>query len=433
MPARACSIVLGLLIAGAAVAGPNDWPQWRGPARDGKSPEKGLLKSWPKSGPAKSWTATNLGGGFGAPSIAEGKIYGMGTREGKDGVWALNESTGKELWFTPLDDVRNVNQNNGPASTPTFANGKVYAVTNKNGVVAKLDAKSGKVEWTKSYVKDWGAGVPSWGFCDSVLVDGDSVICAPSSGKAAIAALKIDSGDVKWATAAGNPGGGAGYCSPVKTTIGGVPMYIVVLGNAGGAIGVHAETGKLLWQHKNNAYGGVAQIPTPIVAEDRVFISTAYGGGSALLQLSASGKDSVEMKELWSAKGDPMNHHGNMILIDGYVYFGHGQNKGVPVCYDFKTGEKAWHADREPQGAGGSAAYSYADGMLYIRYQNGLMTLVKPSPKEDDHKIVSQFNLPPPNDKRFSQSWAHPVIANGKLYIRDQNLMYCYNIKASTN
>lgn len=437
MSVRAFTIVAGLLFASAALAGPNDWPQWRGQNRDGKSPETGLLKSWPKTGPAKCWTATDLGTGFGAPSVADGKIFGTASRNGEDGVWALDEATGKELWFTSIDKSRNANQNNGPSSTPTYSNGKVYAVSNNNGVIARLDAKSGKIEWQKSYVDDFGSNVPLWGFCDSVLIDGDVAVCNPTGSKGAIVALKIDSGEVKWATELGkfdNKRGGGGYSSPMKLVVGGIPMYIAVLDQTNGAVGVHAETGKVLWKHNKNAYGGGAQIPTPIVAEDRVFVSSGYGGGSALLQLIPEGKDKVAVKELWSAKEDPKNHHGNMILIDGNVYFGHGQNKGIPVCFDFKTGKARWHGDSEPPGAAGSAAYSYADGMLYIRYQNGLMTLVKPSPKSvDDNQVVSQFKLPQPNDKRYSASWAHPVIANGKLYIRDQNVLYCYNIKGTTN
>jgi outer membrane protein assembly factor BamB len=438
MSVRVITLVACALFASAALAadkpGPNDWPQWRGQNRDGKSPEKGLLKAWPKDGPAKGWTAKDLGPGFGAPSIAVGKVFGMGARDGKDGIWALNEADGKELWFTPIDDSRGAKPNYGPGSTPTYADGKVYAVSNKNGVLAKLDAATGKLEWSKSYVNDFKAGQPTWGFCDSVLVDGDLVICAPSSNKVAVAALKVSNGDVKWSVSAGPIGGGAGYCSPVKHTVGGIPMYIVTLGSDSGAVGVHAETGKLLWQYQNKkVFGSVAQIPTPIVSEDRVFISTAYNGGTAALQLIPEGKDKVTVKEIWAAKEDPKNHHGNMILIDGKVYFGHGQNNGIPVCYDLKTGEKVWHADKTPQGAGGSAAYSYADGMLYVRYENRLMTLVKPSEKEDDNKIVSQFMLPEPNVKDSRQSWAHPVIANGKLYIRDHNMLYTYKLLATTN
>jgi outer membrane protein assembly factor BamB len=439
MPLR--SLVAGVLLLAAGVAlaadkpGPNDWPQWRGLHRDGKSPETGLLKSWPTDGPAKAWTGKNLGSGFGTPCVAAGKVFGMGARDGKDGVWALNEADGKELWFTPIDTVRNANQNNGTGGTPSYVDGKIYAISNNNGVVAKLDANTGKIEWQKSYTKDFGADVPLWGFNDSPLVDGDAVICAPSGSKGAIAALKTSNGEVKWATKLGKidtQRGGAGYCSPMKATVGGIDMYIVILDQSHGTVGVDAKTGEKLWEHTKNAYGGVAQIPTAIVQGDHVFVSTAYGGGSALLQLIPKGKG-IEVKEIWSVKGDPMNHHGNMILLGDKVFFGHGQNKGIPVCYDFKTGEKVWHADREPQGAGGSAAYSYADGLLYVRYENGLMTLVKPSEKEEENKVVSQFKLPEPNDKRWRQSWPHPVIANGKLLIRDQNMLYVYNIKATTN
>lgn len=441
MSIRALTLCLVTLFAGSALAadkpGPNDWPQWRGQNRDGKSPETGLLKSWPKDGPSQFWTAKSLGTGFGSPSIAAGRIYGMGSRDGKDGVWALNEADGKELWYTPIDAVRNPNQNNGPGSTPTYADGKIYAVSNTNGVVCKLDAATGKLEWQKSYVKDFGAGVPSWGFNDSALVDGKLVICAPSGSKGAVAALKVESGEVAWATPVGQIGGGAGYCSPVKMVVGDIPTYVVVLGQQAGIVGVHAVTGKLLWQYTKAALGGVAQIPTPIVDGDRVWFSTSYSdktAGSALLQLIPEGNTKIAVKELKTYnKAELNNHHGGMVLIDGYVYLGHNQNNGIPACVDVKTGEIVWKADKTPPGAGGSAAYSAADGMLYIRYQNRLMTLVKPSSKEAENKIASSFLLPEANDKRFSQSWAHPAIANGKLYIRDQNVMYCYNVKASTN
>ncbi len=441
---RALTLCICTLIAGTALAadkpGPNDWPQWRGQNRDGKSPETGLLKSWPKDGPTQLWTAKDLGTGFGTPSVAAGKIFGMGSRGGKDGVWALNEADGKELWFAPIDDVRSANQNNGPCSTPTYADGKVYAVSSNNGVVAKLDATTGKIEWQKSYVKDFGSSTPIWGFNDSVLVDGDLAICATSGSKGALTALKIASGDVAWSTQLGKidtQRGGGGYCSPIKATVAGVPMYVVVLDQSHGIIGVNVKTGEEMWSYKKSSFGGTAQIPTPIVDGDKVWFSTAYDdktAGAALLQLVPEGKDKFAVKELKTYKKSELtNHHGNMVLVDGHVYFGHGQNNGFPACVDIKTGEITWKADKYPPGAGASAAYSFADGMLYIRYQNRMMTLVKPSPKEADNKVVSSFVLPEANEKRYNQSWPHPVIANGKLYIRDQNLMYCYNVKASTN
>lgn len=420
-------------VAKVGEVGKFDWPRWRGPNNDAISTETGLLQQWPEGGPKVVWTAKGLGTGFGTPSVAGGYVFGMGTRDGKDGVWAIKEADGSHAWFTPVDAPHNVNQNNGPGSTPTYAAGKLYAVSN-NGTVARLDAATGKLEWSKSYRKDFGAGDPAWGYNDSVLVDGDKVICAPSAGKAAVAALKADTGEVIWAADAGAVGGGSGYSSPIKVTVNGVPIYLLVSGQSAGLVGVHAETGKVLFQHKKNAYGGVAQIPVPVVKGDRVFVSTAYGGGSALLQIVADSQDAVSVKEIKSWKGGrenaPMNHHGGMVLVGDYVYFGHGQNNGLPSCVDINTGEVKFQADKNLPEGRGSAAYLFADGKLYIRYENGRLFLVQPSPKEDEFKVVSSFQLPPANVSRNSQSWPHPVVANGKLLIRDQNVLYAYDVKA---
>ncbi|MDB5308696.1 MAG: bamB 3 [Gemmataceae bacterium] len=434
---RAFTVSIGLLVAGPVLAadkpGPGDWPRWRGPANDAISKESGLLQSWPKDGPPKVWTGKNLGTGFGTPSVANGKVFGVGTRGGKDGVWAIKESDGSEVWFTPFaDPAKTAPQANGPASTPTYYDGKVYAVSG-NGTLACFDAATGKLVWDKSYQTDFGGKVPTWGYSDSVLVDGDKLICIPGGSKAAVAALKPTTGEVVWKTEAVQAGGGGGYSSPVKTTVGGIPMYVALLGQSGGLIGVHADTGRLLWRYTKAALGGVAQIPTPIVQGDKIWLSTAYKGGSALLQLVPEDSDKVMVKELKTYNTDLMNHHGGMVLLDGYVYFGHGQNNGIPACVNFKTGDLVWKADKVPPGGSGSAAYLFADGLLYIRYQNGLLALAKPSPKEEDFRIVSSFKLPPPNTQTNKESWPHPVIANGKLFIRDQNQLYCYNIKASMN
>ena len=424
---------LALMFGFAATAVADDWPRWRGPNYDAICKETGLLKEWPKDGPPLVWTAEKLGTGYGTPSVAEGTIFGIGSRDGQDGVWALKEADGKELWFTPFTATAKVAQNtNGPSSTPTFSKGKVYAVS-LGGTLACLDAKTGKLAWEKNFAKDFGTkGVPTWGFNQSVLVDGDKLICAPSSDTAAVAALNADTGAVIWKTEAGSMGGGFGYSSPIKAAVGGVPMYVVLLGKEAGLVGIHADTGKLLWQYKKAALGGVAQIPTPIIKDDTIWLSSAYSGGSALLQLVPDEKGQFTVKGLKTYKTELMNHHGGMVLIDGYVYFGNGQNAGKPVCVDFKTGELVWGPGKYPDKGSGSASYLYADGLLYIRYTSGLMTLVKPSPKEES-KLISAFQLPKPNTARNTESWPHPVIANGKLYLRDQNNLYCYNVKAATN
>ncbi|MBN9522074.1 PQQ-like beta-propeller repeat protein [bacterium] len=414
-----------------AAPGPNDWPQWRGPNRDGKSKETGLLKSWPKEGPPKLWTVGGLGTGFGTPSVAAGMIFVMGTRDGKDGVFGLTEADGKEVWFTPLDPTKNPNQNNGPGGTPTYHAGKVYAVSNV-GTVAALDAKTGKVAWTRSYQKDFGAGVPSWGFNDSPLVDGDKLICAPSGSKGALAALNLKTGDTMWATPVNPIGGGAGYCSPVKMTVGATPTYVCLLGDKSGIVGVHAASGKLLWQYKEQgAIGSVAQIPTPVVYENKVWVSCSYTrpGGAALLELKPTGADKIDVKVLKTyEKPELNNHHGGMILVGKHVYFGHDQNKGFPACVDITTGEIAYKDEKMPPGSGGSVAITFADGRLYYRFQNHLMALVEPDPT--GFKMVSSFRLPEPSNK---ESWPHPVVANGRLLIRDQEKLHCFNVKATTN
>ena len=434
MSLRALTLCFVILIAGSALAaekpGPNDWPQWRGPNGDGKSLETGLLQSWPKDGPAKLWSAKDLGLGFGTPSVAVGKIFGMGTREGKDGVWALKEADGSELWFTPLDAPRNTNQNNGPSSTPTYYDGKLYVV-GSTGTIARLDAGTGTIDWRKSF-KEFGAGVPSWGFTQSVLIDGDKVICAPCGNKGAVVALKPASGEVIWATET-NPGGAAGYSTPMKATVGGIPMYVVLLGKGTGVVGVHAETGKLLWNYAKVA-NGVANIPTVIVKDNLIWCSSGYrDGGSALIKLTVTG-DKVSAEEVVYYSADELqNHHGNMILVGDYVYLGKAHVQGHPACVEMKTGEIKWKEKGGAAGGSGSAAVSFADNRLYFRYENGMMVLIEPDP--NGLKVMSSFKLPPPNIPKgdAAKSWAHPAIANGKLYIRDQNVLYCYNVKASTN
>jgi outer membrane protein assembly factor BamB len=429
MTIRLPLLAAGLLLACTATAA--DWPEFRGPNRDGLSTETGLLQQWPQDGPPKVWTARNLGLGFGTPSVADGRIYGLGTRGGKDGIWALKEADGSELWFTPFDNPRPTNQNNGPSGTPTVSGGKVYALSSL-GKLACLDATSGKKVWDVDYVGRYGGRVEKWGYTESPLVDGDKVIGAPGSASATVAAWDKETGKEIWKTAIrGGAGGGGGYSSPIKATVGDLSMYVVLLGKGGGIVGLHVNTGKLLWQYTGGALGGTAQIPTPIIKGDLVWFSTGYGGGSALLQLIPDGEDRVTVKELKKYRGELQNHHGGMVLVGDHVYFGHGQNAGQPVCVELKTGEIQWGPARYPAGGQGSAAVLYADNRLYFRYQNRMLVLIEPSPEE--LKVVSSFQLPDADQRSAPQSWPHPVIANGKLYIRDQNLLYCYNVTAEKN
>jgi outer membrane protein assembly factor BamB len=405
-----------------AQSGKYDWPGWRNADRSGVSKETGLLKQWPEGGPKVVWEIKGIGGGYSTPSVAQGKVFGMGYVGGKEVVWAIGEEDGKPVWQQELGPQGNAGYNEGPRSTPTIDGEKLYVV-GIGGDLVCMKTDTGSILWRKNYQNDFkGRMMSGWGFCESVLVDGDKVIATPGGDDAAIVALNKDTGATIWKSKIPN-GGGAGYASPIKATLGSVSMYITLLGKSGGVVAVEANKGTPLWQY-NKIANGTANIPTVIYRDGIVFASTGYGdGGTAVLQLVKGGKG-VTYKELkYYKSGELQNHHGGMVLIGDYVYLGRAHNNGFPTCVEFKTGKIAWKEDRGP--GSGSAALSAADGMLYFRYENGLVSLVEANPKE--YVEVSKFKLAKPSGK---PSWPHPVIANGKLIIRDQDLITAYDIKA---
>lgn len=398
----------------------SDWPQWRGPDRTGVSKETGLLKSWPKDGPPKVWTVEGCGGGHSSIAVVDGLIYGSGSSRGKSVAWARKVADGSEVWKQVYAD-----EGSEPNSTPVVSGGKVYVLTT-GGELACLDAKTGKPAWKTNFKKDFaGKMMSGWGYSETPLVDGEKLICTPGGDKAALVALNKDTGKEIWRSAIAKAGG-AGYASPVKAILGGIPMYITLLGKTGGVVAVHADTGKLLWQYTRIS-NETANIPTVIVRDGLVWCSTGYGdGGSALLRMKSEGKDRVTITEIKRYGSDELqNHHGGMILVGDYVYFGNAHTSGHPACVEFKTGEIVWKERKGAAGGGGSAAVVYADGMLYYRYQNARMVLLEATP--EGLKVAGSFSEPEPSRR---ETWSHPVIANGKLYLRDQDKLFCYDVKA---
>lgn len=413
-----------LLSASALLAA--DWPRWRGPNNDGVSTETGLLKAWPKDGPPKLWTVKGCGDGFSSVVVTGGVIYGTGLKDDKEVLWALKEADGSEIWSTPFaPNGQPGGPSRGPNSTPTVANGKVYALSSA-GELACVDAKSGKVDWHVNYKKDFGGRMMSgWGYSESVLVDGDKLICTPGGDKAAVVALEPATGKVLWKSEIPN-GGGAGYASPVKAVVNGVPMYVTLLGKSGGVVAVHADTGKLLWKY-NKVANGTANIPTVIVKGDLLWCSTGYGdGGSALLKIAADGSSASVAELKYYSSGELQNHHGGMVLVGEHVYFGNAHNAGHPACVEFKTGEVVWKERKGAAGGGGSGSVVYADGMLYYRYENAQVVLAEATPA--GLKVAGSFKIPEASGK---PSWQHPVVANGRLYLRDQDKLHCFNVKAA--
>jgi outer membrane protein assembly factor BamB len=417
-----CSLAAALLLAVPLTAKdpsgkPFDWPQWRGPNRDGVSKETGLLREWPKDGPKLLWATRNIGRGFSSVAVAGGRIFTISDR-GKDcAVLAFDEGTGKELWATRIAPA----QGDGPRCTPTVDGDHVYALS-RQGELACLDFATGAVRWRKSYKADLGGHMMSgWDYSESPLVDGEKLICTPGGDRAALVALNKDTGEVIW-QAPVKDAGGSGYASVVATEAGGVRQYVTLLGHSGGIVGVDARDGRLLWRY-NKMANGTANISTPVVRGDLVFTSTGYGAGSALLQLVPNQAGGIDVKERYFLKGRALqNHHGGVILVGDYLYGGHGHNDGQPFCLNLKTGEFAWPPRRGP--GEGSAAVVYADGHLYFRYENGVMALIEATPQ--GYRLKSAFELP---RSTGTPSWPHPVVANGRLYLRGNNVLLCYDVK----
>ncbi len=396
----------------------SSWPQWRGPNRDGVSRETGLLRAWPEGGPPIVWKATELGGGFSSVAVADGRVITMGKFGDETRLVAVSVEDGTKLW-----EAR-VGGGGDPNCTPTIDGDLVFAVSFDGDLVC-AESATGREVWRKNFGRDFGGKMmSSWGYSESPLVDGNSLIVTPGSQHAMMAALDKRTGDVIWQSAmppGAGPAGqdGAGYSSIVISNGAGVKQYVTLVGR--GVIGVDARNGKLLWGY-NRVANGTANVPTPIVTGDFVLCSSGYGdGGTALLRLAGS-RGQVNAQEVWYKKSnDLQNHHGGMVLIGDYVYMGHGHNNGFPVCFELKSGRDAWRPGRGPGRE--SAAVVCADGHLYFRYQDGLMALIEATPKKYNLKGEFQIGI------KNGDSWPHPVVADGRLYLRDQQEMLSYDVR----
>ncbi len=388
-----------------------DWPQWRGPQRDDVSRESGLLKEWPEGGPKRVWLFENAGAGYAGFSVANGQLFTMGVRDGKEILLALDANTGKELWATPIGEVLDNRWGDGPRGTPTLDGDRVYALGGQ-GTLICAQAKDGKALWSRT-MQDLGGKTPGWGYTESVLVDDNRVVCTPGGKKGTVAALDKMTGKTLWQSSDWTED--AQYSSIVPATINGAPQYVQLVMNS--FAGIDPANGKVLW--KVPFPGRTAVIPTPIVRGNNVFVNAGYGVGCKMVEIQPNNqpKDVYENKLM-------KNHHGGVVLVGDHLY---GYSDGVGwLCMEFKTGEQAW-AER---GALGKGAVSVADGMLYCLDEGkGTVVLAEASPKGWNEK--GRFTLEPQSHTRSPQGriWTHPVIANGKLYLRDQEYIYCFDVK----
>lgn len=400
-----------------------EWPQWRGPNRDGMSTDNGLLKDWTAHPPRLLWTADGMGGGYASVTVAGGRVYTTGNQKDGQAVICLDSSNGKTIWKKNITNIVPKHGYDGSRCSPSIDGDRLYAISS-DGKIACFKTADGSEIWSKDFKAEWkGKMMSGWGFSESPLVDGDWVLCTPGSADAMIVALDKFTGNEIWRSKVPSGGGkdGAAYSSVVVSNGGGVKQYVQLIGR--GVIGVRASDGKFLWEYEQVA-NKTANIPTPIVSGDYVFASTGYGAGACLLKLVKDG-DGVKCEEQYFLPGDKaQNHHGQMVLKDGYVYFGHKHGQGFPICVELKSGKIAWVVTQRGPGSG-SAAICYADGNLIFRYQSGEVALVEATPAS--YKLKGSFK---PDFVGKDPCWAQPVITGGCMYLRDQDKLMCYDDRA---
>ena len=422
--------VLGLGVLGfAGLLNAADWPNFRGPTREATSPETGLLKSWPKSGPKLAWTTEDLGSGFGAPAIVGGKSYVPGT-VGKDETLFGLGSDGKVLWKAPIGPVYDFDSNawsGGPNGTPAVADGKVVCLGSQ-GILICVDAASGKELWRHDLPKALGAEVNpvgggpdkfGWGFSWSPIIEDGKVIITPGGAGGLVAALDLTSGKPVWQSK--EIAAQATYSTPTIATIGGKKQIVALTQN--GPVGVSFADGKLLWAHKKEAPYPDVVCTSPIVSEDMVYVSVGFGAGAEAIKIKTEGENQ-KAESLWSEK-EIANDNGGVVLHKGHIY-GYHLKRGWQ-CQELATGKKVWESKR---GALGAGSLLVADGLIFAlgedKAEVGLIEA-----KTDKYTEKGKFKLPKESKIRKARGkvWTHPVLADGKLYLRDHDLLFCYEVK----
>jgi len=408
---RLVGTALLLFLTSVALAA-GDWPQFRGPNRDGASTETGLLQELPPGGPPLVWKATGLGVGYSTVSVVGKRVYTIGENKGFSSVVALNAADGKPVWSARLGKpgAPGMPAFEGPRSTPTVAGGLVAAV-GQWGELVCLDAATGKELWRKDYVQDLGGKLPHWGYAESPLMDGDKVVITPGGAEGSVVALNQKTGAVLWRSKGFTDS--PHYSSLVVAVIGGVRQYVQL--TAESVAGIAAADGKLLWRAPRK--GKVAVIPTPIYSDGMVYVTSAYGIGCDLFRIAEAGSR-FTAEEVYANKVLG-NKHGGVIKVGDYVY-GHADDKGW-TCQDFKTGAAKWQDNKL-----GKGSLIHADHRFYLRAEDkGTVVLIEASPA--GFKEHGRFEQPNRSDKK---AWPYPVIAGGRLYLRDMDTLLCYDVKA---
>ena len=384
-----------------------DWPQWRGATRSGISAETGLLPEWPANGPSRVWSASNLGTGFGSIAVRGDRVFVQGMRNSQSVVSALNRADGKPVWVRPIGRSSENYMGSGPRGTPTIDGDRAYVLT-ESGDLACLRVQDGTIVWQRNILQDFGGRNIGWLISESPLIDGNRVIVTPGGRGAGMVALDKTTGTTVWTSKELNDP--AGYASPIVADVQGVRTIMTLTSEAG--VGVRASDGKLMWRYTQVA-NDTANITTPVFFDNKVFYSSAYDTGGALLALRAEGQE-VRAQEIYFTR-DMQNHHGGLVLVNGFLY---GFNNSILTCLEFATGKVMWR-----HRSVGKGSLAYADGHLYLLSENNVAGLADATPagyRETGRFTIADQGLP---------SWAHPVVSGGWLYLRNQGILTAYNIR----
>lgn len=408
-------IAVGALASVLSIAA-NEWPQWRGPARNGISSETGLLKEWPKEGPKLVWKLSDVGSGYSTPAVIAERLFLLGNQGlENEFVEALAVKDGHRIWSTTLGKVGNPKQNPnfpGARSTPTV-DGDVLFALGSDGDLACVELAQGKIRWKKNLRTDFNGKPGEWAYSESPLVDGDTLVCTPGGTDATIVALNKKTGAVIWKCAV-TEGDEAAYASAMIMEAGGAKQYVQLLQK--GLVGVDSKTGRFLWRYNKpiSKYG--ANIPSPLVSDGFIYVGSAgTGGGLVKLKPNAEGVDQVYFESKLPTA------IGGTVKVGNDLY---GTTAQALLCIDFATGQVKWQ-----ERALGASSMCFADGRLYLHGENGEVALVEPSAQS----YLEKGRFSPPNQPAGSQpmekAWAYPVVANGKLYIRQHGMLWCYNVR----
>lgn len=421
------SLVSLLLVSASFVRG--DWPVFHGPQGDNRSTETGLLKTWPEGGPKLLWTATEIGisgkpTGYGGVAVAEGRIFLTGNvdraeKEATAVLYCLDEKSGKTLWKSEIGNGW-MGHYEGDRSTPTVDGERVYAFAAK-GDLTCFEVATGKQVWTRSLTTDFDAAAPAWAYAESVRIDGSNVIVCPGGKKASVVALDKKTGKDVWATPPvigdGNDAERGAYATGLLFTMNGRRLYANM--NQKGVVFVDPTSGKLLGHYRHETAYDV-NATTPYYEDGALYLTSGYGTtGLEKINIKVDG-DAMSFEQVWVTKKLD-NAHGGVVFHEGHVYGSADKYKGGSlVCLRLSDGEECWNTQSVKKGS-----ITFAEGMLYTYSEDGgNVALVKASP--ESFQEVARFQIP---EGGRGKSWPHPVVTNGKLFLRHDTFLYCYEVR----